>query len=131
MTLIDFSPEVFPEYNVTTPEKVSWKYDCSFITSLENYMKVFYWSNIGKLCSDPIETLLTVRGFPGNNNYCEAGSVWVRGCAGLVWWDEMWWTNRELFTVCNIWSVWRDAGLVRPDVPSVAEGTKMFSKRRW
>ena len=42
MTLIDFSPEVFPEYNVTTPEKVSWKYDCSFITSLENYMKVSY-----------------------------------------------------------------------------------------
>ena len=35
-----FSLEIFPEYNVTTAQKVSWKYDCSFITSLEDYMEV-------------------------------------------------------------------------------------------
>ena len=67
MTLIDFSPEVFPEYNVTTLQKVSWKYDCSFITSLENYTKVSYY--IGKLSFHPIETLLRVHPGSGEVQY--------------------------------------------------------------
>ena len=56
--------------------------------------------------------------------------VWVRGCVGLMGWDGM--NKQRVFTVCNIWSVWRDAGTragySRP--PQCWRGTTMSSRRR-